>query len=304
MANILIDANIYLSLYGLTSLRELLPALIDLRNHIFVSQQIVAEVERNKLHIAKSHLEDHAKRLAISNINAPDFLILGAAGESELAKRLKEQHKAFSTLRQEVKDLGSNLLAQIAKGEDEVSKQLQTLFAQAAVPTVKQLERARLRRELGNPPGYPDQPLGDQLTWEQFLDQLQDGEVIWVISNDQDYSEDCGEQRLLKPPLYSDLKLKSPRSISIFSKLAEALADIQKAAPKETARAPDPQRLQAIAKEENPYVAPEGGLPDWCPRCGTDSWASSFEGNNARGGVSGFAICGRCGLVVECYIKS
>jgi hypothetical protein len=48
------------------------------------------------------------------------------------------------------------------------------------------IRRAKLRRELGNPPGKPDS-LGDQINWEILLQEVPEGAELHVISKDGDF---------------------------------------------------------------------------------------------------------------------
>jgi hypothetical protein len=50
---IFIDTNQYLTLYNVVQGKTLLNALIEQQDHIFVTAQVVSEVERGKLKIAK-----------------------------------------------------------------------------------------------------------------------------------------------------------------------------------------------------------------------------------------------------------
>jgi hypothetical protein len=56
---------------------------------------------------------------------------------------------------------------QVSRSEDEVSKALAPIFGKAVSHSPEDVERARLRRELRNPPGKISNALGDQLTWER-----------------------------------------------------------------------------------------------------------------------------------------
>lgn len=60
-------------------------------------------------------------------------------------------------------------MKQISCSEDEVSKALIPIFDKAVAHSPKELQKARNRKEIGNPPGKKGDPLGDQLTWEQIL---------------------------------------------------------------------------------------------------------------------------------------
>ena len=46
--------------------------------------------------------------------------------------------------------------------------------------------RARIRKELGNPPGKVNDPLGDQLNWTQVLENIEKVSALWIVSADND----------------------------------------------------------------------------------------------------------------------
>jgi hypothetical protein len=48
-ALLFIDANRYLDLYRLVTAKKLLPAIKEQQEHIFITKQVVDEVQRNKL---------------------------------------------------------------------------------------------------------------------------------------------------------------------------------------------------------------------------------------------------------------
>jgi hypothetical protein len=58
------------------------------------------------------------------------------------------------------------IMEKISQSNDEVSTVLTPLF----VPhREEELQRAKQRKECGQPPGKKAGPIGDQLTWEQIL---------------------------------------------------------------------------------------------------------------------------------------
>src|SRR5260370_6316187 len=76
MRPILIDANIYLQLYAQNSpLRELPPPLGEMRQHIFVTVQVVDEVERNKLAHAIAFHKQHLVKFGFATIQSPNVLV-------------------------------------------------------------------------------------------------------------------------------------------------------------------------------------------------------------------------------------
>src|SRR6187551_608998 len=95
---------------------------------------------------------------------------------------IKEENK----LKREYSEIVSNTLESIMKSEDNASRALSIIFASALSASSNEIAAARLRKEFGHPPGKANDPLGDQLTWEQFLTKYS-AQEIWFITNDGDY---------------------------------------------------------------------------------------------------------------------
>ena len=175
-----IDANQYLSLYGLTSGNRLLDSLEEQKSHIFVSAQIVDEVNRNKLRCAATFLSDKMRDIDQIRILLPDHLLgISASKRAEFVKIFGDVLRAKT----ELSTLADAALSRISRSEDEVSQRLMGLFVQAPAPSGDEMQRARARKERGNPPGKPTDPLGDQITWEQLLTHSKGSKRLWIISN-------------------------------------------------------------------------------------------------------------------------
>jgi hypothetical protein len=207
-----IDANQYLDLYNPETGTPQLPALQEQSAHIFVTTMIVDEVQRRKV---------------------------GAAADFLKQKPKKE------------KELAHVLLAQITRSEDEVSKTLAALFAHAIPPTEDALQRARRRKELGNAPGKKTGPLGDQLNWEQILEQCQEKSAIWIITRDPDYATTYEGKMFLNAMLYRDLVGKYPRppEVFCFNNILEGIDHFAKLTMTKADKLPSPEKIEEIKKE-------------------------------------------------------
>jgi hypothetical protein len=227
---IFIDTNIYLALFLGTRLRTLLPVLEEASAHLFVSDQIVREVERNKAKVVGAFLTEQAA--AYRAVLPLGFLGLDLAEPAELENR------------------ANAYLASVAASRDPVSRALARLFRQAAFPDPAQLERARTRRERGDAPGKREDTLGDQLTWEMWLDVVGAHDRVWIITNDHDYFTRFGGSRYLNPLLQRDLDRVHGAEVRahVFDKLAEGLADFARSFG--LASLPSGEEMAQIAKEE------------------------------------------------------
>jgi hypothetical protein len=251
-ALLLIDANKYLDLYRTDKGKKLLAPLVEQVNYIFVTQQIVDEVQRNKVQVAADFLTSKFKELKLLTFNVPDHLT--GANSSQGADILKEMGEVVERLRKmnsDVDSLGLGILEQISRSEDEVSVSLASIFANAISHSSEVLERAKARRERGNPPGKITNALGDQITWELVLSNFQGKRRIWVISRDGDYGTIYGGKGFLNRFLYDELQKVSPNSQAfLFSDSVEGIRHfVETTGAKADARL-TPEEAREIEKEE------------------------------------------------------
>jgi hypothetical protein len=246
-----VDANQYLSLYGLVSGRKLLDLLGGQRDRVFVPTQTVDEVDRNKLKLACRFFAEQTSKGKI--VAVPDHLLGLPATQLEALRR---KFKDAESARQEIVTLAGDLLEKISRSEDDVSVFLQSLFSGAIAPTATQLERARVRRERGNSPGKPDDPLGDQICWEQLIDHCRDCKCkeIWIVTGDKDYHVSFNGKLLLNPLLNKELVAAcgGQPNVHCFDNLSDALTEFGKKMGVASDKLPTPDEAKQI-KEEFDY---------------------------------------------------
>jgi hypothetical protein len=250
---VFIDANQYIKLYGLTKGKRLLDLLESQKDYIFVTVQIVDEILRNKLRSAQTFLLANQIKGSI-----PDHL-LGLSDE-----RTKELRKIIQGAADELTELVTNALSKISRSEDEVSQRLRHLFEnKVAAPSPCEMQRARDRKERGNPPGKPDDPLGDQITWEQLLTYCKGAKQVWIITEDQDYFIRHGKEPLLNSLLYRDLTDACGVELKIWpsDKLDDGIIDFSKKAGVKAEDLPTEQEAKEI-KDEIESLPPLGWLND------------------------------------------
>jgi predicted nucleic acid-binding protein len=192
-----IDANQFLRLYVARrpETDSVLKLLIQVKDHIFLPRQVVQEVNRKKLNLVA---KDLAERIA----------------HWEKSRNLDDQ---LPKLIDRGKSAGQELLREISQSADEVSKALEPLFSQAVEATDDEWQRARLRKERGNPPGKQNQPLGDQLSWEQFLSHAKGKKKVWIITDDGDFALKLEGVRFLNALLCQDLAAGNDHQpVSVF----------------------------------------------------------------------------------------
>jgi hypothetical protein len=259
-----IDANQYLYLYEMVSGKKLLVTLEDLRAHIFVTTQVVDEVNRNKVKITARFLDDWLKKSELSSISVPGHLLRPEDGRVERMHELQELRQKLKETKEERIEMTHHLLAQVSQSKDEVSKILASIFSQAVPPDEGELERARARRERGNPPGTQSDPLGDQLNWEQILSHCKDKPRLWIISKDSDYGAVHAGEMFLNASLFQELAqlYKAEPAVFCFDNIAEGLEHFVKTTGAKTENLPTPEETKQIKKEQE-SLPPIGWLTNY-----------------------------------------
>jgi hypothetical protein len=248
-ALLFIDTNKYLDLYRLVQGKRIVIALGEQAEYIFVTQQVVDEVQRRKFDIVKSFLDEKFGPLS----TIPDHLFGGDANRSSL---INEQIKKVN---RETDKFASELIDQVFQSQDDVSKALAPIFAKVVAHTANEFQRAKDRRERGNPPGKRSDPIGDQLTWEQILTHFGEKRKkrLWVISKDSDYGRIYGKKQYLNPFLYDELcKINPNAEAFMFTNTIDGIKDFAAKTGVKAIKLPTPEEAKEIKKEEK-------DLPPW-----------------------------------------
>ena len=231
-AVIFIDANVYLKFYDTAAikLKKLLDTLSDIKEYIFITKQIRDEVVRNKLNVAVKSFISNYKDLGIKKTTLSEHFdeenknIFSEWNKKRL-KIIDQENK----IKNEYSDMISDQLTSIMNSTDNVSIKLDAIFSLSRSPSENEMKLAEARKLLGNPPGKASDPIGDQLTWEQFL-SIYNGEDIWMITNDNDFLVEYKNKSYINPFLYDEIKQllrgKDPK-INIFRSLSEGIDDFQ-----------------------------------------------------------------------------
>jgi hypothetical protein len=256
---IYIDSNIYLRFYDTASskLKALLKFLIDIKENIFITEQIRDEISRNKLEVAKKCFSANFEELGIKKFSLPEHF------DKHYDKKLSEWNKKRvkiidqgNTSKKEYSEIVSGILMEIMKSTDNVSIELDKLFKLAKPPSEIEIKSARIRKELGNPPGKSNDPLGDQLSWEQFL-TIYDNQEVWILTDDKDFFSEYKRCSYLNPFLYNELKNKiindSPQIYS-FTSLADGIKDFCNKTGCQMESLPSDEEMREIKIEEDEII--------------------------------------------------
>ncbi len=282
---IYIDTNEHLFLYKIPSGRALIKTFLAHRRSIFVSRQIALEVERNKLRVAAFFLGEELKKFILKEMAVPDHLMGVATSEAEkLREKLKEWVDKGDGLKAELASFTSSILEKISHSQDDVSLALRPLFEMAVKETEEERQRARTRRELGDPPGKPGDPLGDQLSWEQFLTHSRGISKLWIFTTDGDFYTKYNGACILNPRLYRDLQEthSDPFEVHVFDNLMEGFKDFVERSMESKETLPTAEESKEIEKEVET-------LPRFSPTSGVVGEMSDISNLIAARGVSGYS---------------
>jgi len=250
-AVLFIDANQYLDLYRMFRGKQLLAALVEQKDYIFVTSQVVDEVSRNKVKVAASFLANAIKKMELNTMTVPDHMLADDRVQS-LGKRLQKTGEELTKTRDEFGKLTQELLEQVSQSNDEVSKALSVIFSKAVAPNAQELERAKQRKVHGNPPGKDNDPLGDQLSWEQILTKCKEKPRLWVITKDSDYATEHGGKLFLNALLHQDLASlceKQPE-VFCFHNIVDGLKHFSATTSVKAKKLPPPNVTEQIKKEQ------------------------------------------------------
>jgi hypothetical protein len=248
-----IDSNKYLDLYRMGKKgKKLLKQLEQQVDHIFVTQQVVREVQRNKIRVAADFLQQQCKELKIQTFGLPDHL---SNTYTDQRKNISEQMTDLTTkirgVNAEVDAWGLNIMEQISHSEDEVSKALSAIFANAVCHSSEELQRAKERKEFGNPPGKGANPIGDQLNWEQILTHFNGKKRLWIISRDSDYGTTYAGKGFLNGFLYDELcTIASEPEVYLFEDLVNGIEDFVDKTGVEAEQRLAPEEAEEIERVE------------------------------------------------------
>jgi hypothetical protein len=181
--NLFIDTNILLSFYHFArdDLEELAKLSALVRGggvNLLLPEQVVSELRRNRA----SKIADALKRLRDQQLGLQFPQVCKEYEEYEGLRKAQREYERLHTA------LINRLENDIAQENLRADTIIQELFrATRVLPTSSSvLERARLRMDLGNPPGKKGS-LGDAAIWETLLEEVPNGEDLHFVSEDQDY---------------------------------------------------------------------------------------------------------------------
>ncbi|WP_282017764.1 PIN domain-containing protein [Salegentibacter mishustinae] len=186
-----IDTNIYLNFYhyskdDLDQLNKLIVLIDNDHLELFLPRQILDEFYRNR----ENKIADALKRLNQSKIDTqfPQF-----CKDFEEYHSLKKIIKNFNKEKQALQD---KVMKEIESQSLEADNLTANLFrkAQFLETTEEIIHKAKLRFDLGNPPGK-NKSYGDAVNWETLLYYVQGTEDFYFIADDKDYNSEIDRSK-------------------------------------------------------------------------------------------------------------
>lgn len=178
-----IDTNIYLKFYHFTTdeleeLKKLIILIEDGQIELLLPKQVVDEYRRNR----EVKIADALKKLNEEKLNYtfPVFC------------KDYEEYKNMTKAIHEYKNNKEELLIKLGKAIEsfklKADELIKELFSKAIFVEITDelIQRAKLRYDLGNPPGK-NNSYGDALNWESLLIEVDYKEDIHFLSDDKDY---------------------------------------------------------------------------------------------------------------------
>lgn len=215
-----IDTNIFLSFYHLTSedLEELrkLGVLLDQKQvTLYLTDQVRTEFRRNR----ETKIADALKRLAEQRLNLQFPQLCKDYVEYNELRELQKNYESSHSI------LLKNIARDVAEQTLKADKTIQELFAKATIlDTTRELvENARLRMQVGNPPGK-DGSLGDAISWEALLSEVPEKEDLYFIADDRDYVSVLDENKF-KDFLLEEWKDRKKAQIIFYRRLSAFFKD-------------------------------------------------------------------------------
>jgi hypothetical protein len=255
-AVVFIDTQLHIDLYRTESGKELLALLQEAKDHIFITEQIVNEVNRHKLQEAKGFFQRECQIGKAPGSKLPNHLFDDSGA---IVQAIREKlNTASDKVKEATRDLDKAIaetLRLISLSEDVVSKALAPLFAKAVAHTPEEFERAKVRNARGIPPGKKVGAVGDELNWEQFISFVKGSgkRRLWIISRDSDYCVTHGKQAVfLMPTLHQELMrlVDPPPEVHACTNIAEGIRDFSEVTGVKVDKLPTPERIEEIKTEQ------------------------------------------------------
>ncbi len=264
-AVVFIDTQLYIDLYRTALGKDLLAPLEQQKDYIFITKQIVNEVDRHKLQEAMGFFQKKCQIGKPPGGKLPDHLF-DTSGDivREIREKLNIASDKIKEATRELNKAIAETLRLISLSEDVVSQALAPLFAKAVAHKPEEFERAKVRNARGIPPGKNTGLIGDELNWEQFISFVKESgkRRLWIISKDSDYClTHYKEAVFLIPTLRQELMclIDPPPEVRAFMNIPDGIKDFADITGVNADKLPAPERIEEIKKEQE-ELPPHGWM--------------------------------------------
>lgn len=214
--NLFIDTNIFLSFYHLTNddLEEIHKLAILIKNGkvvLWLPQQVKDEFNRNR----ENKISDAMKKLREQKVK-PQFpqVCKDYTQYSEIRDLLESYEIKLSSL---IDQVNTDVAERTLKADSKISE----LFEKAQIieSSLGLVEKAKLRMDIGNPPGK-DGSIGDAINWETLLAEVSNEEDLYLIADDKDYYSKLDNDKL-KDFLIDEWETAKSTKIYFYRRLSQ-----------------------------------------------------------------------------------
>ena len=223
-----IDSNIFLSFYSFTNedLTELEKLALLIKNKeidLLLPRQVMDETHRNRANV----INDSFKKFRETRI------FLQFPSYCKKYDQYTPMQKMLEQLKESHREMTNDIQQDMDDHKLPADSLIQQLFSLATkVDNTKEcIDHARLRVELGNPPGKKGS-LGDAVIWETLLAKVKRGDSLCIVSDDVDFRSPLNKDNLNEflQQEWRDIKkskLYFYRSLSEFFKGNSLKIDLQ-----------------------------------------------------------------------------
>ncbi len=207
--HLFIDTNIFLSFYHLTNddleeLRKLSVLIEKGQITLYLTEQVKSEYLRNR----EIKIADAIKRLKEQKLNLHFPQLCKDYKEYPALRKLQ---KDYAKQHAELLDIISNDVDSNSLKADTI---IQELFNKANVieTSMELVDAARLRMEVGNPPGK-NGSFGDAINWETLLQNVPSECDLFLVADDRDFFSVLDES---EPKEFLAVEWKITKSSNIY----------------------------------------------------------------------------------------
>lgn len=181
---VFVDTNVFLSLYHLSGpdldeLKKIVKLAESGKIEVLLPQQVADEFWRNRERVIKDALDTFSKTKS-------QYFLPNIVRANNKANELKKASDLVNSL---VKTLREETDETIRTQSLAADKIIESLLANCQPIDEQVMQKAQLRRQIGNPPGKADS-LGDAINWEWLLSHAGHYDDLIIISADGDFESE------------------------------------------------------------------------------------------------------------------